>query len=91
MFYFHLYNPPEYPRSVYHFLIVFCFELFLSGVDLRIRSIMASASDNKGKRPWEDDHQDPKWNKEQEVGRSRARNLAFEGPTKARRIFSHDM
>jgi hypothetical protein len=52
---------------------------------------MASSSDDKGKRPWEDDHQDPKWKKEQEVGRSRPRNPAFEGPTKARRIFSHDM
>jgi hypothetical protein len=70
---------------------MFCFELFLSGVDLRIRSTMASSSDDKGKRPWEDDHQDPKWKKEQEVGRSRARNPTFEGPTKARRIFSHDM
>jgi hypothetical protein len=70
---------------------MFCFELFLSGVDLRIRSTMASASNDKGKRPWEDDHQDPKWKKEQEVGRSRPRNPAFEGPIKARRIFSHDM
>jgi hypothetical protein len=70
---------------------MFCFELFLLGVDLRIRSTMASASDDKGKRPWEDDHQDPKWKKEQAVGRSRSRNPAFEGPTKARHIFSHDM
>jgi hypothetical protein len=52
---------------------------------------MASSSDDKGKRPREDDHQDPKWKKEQEVGRSRARNPTFEGPTKARHIFSHDM
>jgi hypothetical protein len=43
---------------------VFCFELFLSGVDLRFRSTMASSSDDKGKRPREDDHQDPKWKKE---------------------------
>jgi hypothetical protein len=43
---------------------MFCFELFLSGVDLRIRSTMASASNDKGKRLWEDDHQDPKWKKE---------------------------
>jgi hypothetical protein len=42
---------------------------------------MASTSDKKGKRPWEDGHQDPKWKKEQEVGRSRPRNPAFEGPT----------
>jgi hypothetical protein len=34
MYNFRLYNPPESPRSVYHFVVVFCFELFLSGVDL---------------------------------------------------------
>jgi hypothetical protein len=84
MYNFHLYNPPESPRSVYHFLVVFCFELFLSGVDLRFRSTMASSSDDKGKRPREDDHQDPKLKKEQEAGRSRERNPTFEGPTKAR-------
>jgi hypothetical protein len=52
---------------------------------------MASSSDDKGKRPREDDHQDPKLKKEQEAGRSRARNPTFEGPMKARRIFSHNM
>jgi hypothetical protein len=31
MYNFCLYNPPESPRSVYRFLVVFCFELFLSG------------------------------------------------------------
>jgi hypothetical protein len=36
MYNFHLYNPPESSRSVYHFLIVFCFELFLLGVDLKL-------------------------------------------------------
>jgi hypothetical protein len=35
MFYFGLYNPPVSPRSVYHFLVMFCFEMFLSGVDLK--------------------------------------------------------
>jgi hypothetical protein len=35
MYNFCLYNPPEYPRSAYRFLIMFCFELFLSGVDLK--------------------------------------------------------
>jgi hypothetical protein len=44
--------------SVYHFLVVFCFELFLSGVDLRFRSTMAYSSDDKEKTPPEDDHQD---------------------------------
>jgi hypothetical protein len=52
---------------------------------------MASESNNKGKRLWKDDHQGQKWKEEQDAGRSRPRNLAFEGPTKARRIFSHDM
>jgi hypothetical protein len=52
---------------------------------------MASARNDKGKRPWEDDHQDSKWKKERDAGRARPRNSAFEGPTKARRIFSHDM
>jgi hypothetical protein len=70
---------------------MFCFELFLSGVDSSFGSSMASSSGDTGKRPWEDDRQDPKWKKEQEVGRSRPRNPAFEGLTKARRIFSHDM
>jgi hypothetical protein len=36
---------------------MFCFELFLSGVDLKIRSTMASSSDDKEKTPPEDDHQ----------------------------------
>jgi hypothetical protein len=58
MYNFRLYNPPESPRSVYHFLVVFCFELFLSGVDLRFRSTMASSSNNKEKTPPEGDHQD---------------------------------
>jgi hypothetical protein len=35
--------------------------------------------------------QGQKWKEEQGVGRARPRNPAFEGPTKARRIFSHDM
>jgi hypothetical protein len=35
MYNFHLYNPPESLRSAYHFLVVFCFELLLSGVDLK--------------------------------------------------------
>jgi hypothetical protein len=52
---------------------------------------MASSNDDKGKRPREDDHQDPKWKKVQEAGRLGPRNPAFEGPTKARCIFSHDM
>jgi hypothetical protein len=52
---------------------------------------MASSSNDKGKRPREDDHQGPKLKEEQEAGRLRARNLTFGGPVKARRIFPHDM
>jgi hypothetical protein len=55
MYNFHLFNPPEFPRSVYHFLAVFCFELFLLGVDLKLGGVMASSSENKGKRPYVDD------------------------------------
>jgi hypothetical protein len=58
MYNFRLYNPPEYPRSVYHFLVVFCFELFLSGVDLSFEGTMASSSNNKEKAPPKDNHQD---------------------------------
>jgi hypothetical protein len=73
------------------FSLHFCFELFLSGVDLSFESTMASLSNDKGKRPREDDHQGPKLKEEQEAGRSRARNPTFEGPMKARRIFSQNM
>jgi hypothetical protein len=55
MYNFHLFNPPESPRSVYRFLVVFCFELFLSGVDLKLGGAMASSSDDKEKTPPEDD------------------------------------
>jgi hypothetical protein len=49
---------------------------------------MSSSSGDKGKRPREED---PKLKEEQEAGRLRARNPTFEGPMKARRIFSHNM
>jgi hypothetical protein len=52
---------------------------------------MASSSDNKGKGPWVDDHQRQKWKEEQGSGRARPKNPTFEGPTKSRRIFSHDL
>jgi hypothetical protein len=41
MFNFHLYNPPDFPRSVYRVLIVFCFDLFLSGVVLSFGAAMS--------------------------------------------------
>jgi hypothetical protein len=37
---------------------MFCFELFLSGVDLSFEGTMASSSDDKEKAPPEDNHQD---------------------------------
>jgi hypothetical protein len=50
---------------------VFCFELFLSGVDLKLGGAMASSSDDKGKRPWEFVHLGQKWKEEQGSGRAR--------------------
>jgi hypothetical protein len=55
---FRLFNPPESPRSVYRFLVAFCFELFLPGVDLKLGGIMASSSGDKEKSPPEDDAKD---------------------------------
>jgi hypothetical protein len=37
---------------------VFCFELFLSGVDLKLGGVMASSSSDKEKTPPEDDTKD---------------------------------
>jgi hypothetical protein len=49
---------------------------------------MASSSDDKGKRPREED---PKLKEEQEAGKSRARNSTFVGSMNAGCAFSHDM
>jgi hypothetical protein len=49
---------------------------------------MASSSDDKEKRPREED---PNLKEEQEAGKSRARNSTFVGSMNARRAFSHDM
>jgi hypothetical protein len=49
---------------------------------------MASSSDDKGKRPREED---PKLKEEQEAGKSRARNSTFVESMNAGRAFSHDM
>jgi hypothetical protein len=70
---------------------VFWLELFLSGVDLKLGGAMASSSDDKGKRPLDIVQLGQKWKEEQGSGRARPKNPAFEGPTKARRIFSHDL
>jgi hypothetical protein len=52
---------------------------------------MASSSDDKGKRPREDDHQDHKLKEEQEAGRSRTRNPTFVGSMNDGHAFSHNM
>jgi hypothetical protein len=52
---------------------------------------MASSSDDKGKRPLEEDHQDPKLKEGQEARGSRARDPTFVGSMNARRAFSHNM
>jgi hypothetical protein len=49
---------------------------------------MASSSDDKGKRPREEE---PKLKEEQETGKSRARNSTFVGSMNAGRAFSHDL
>jgi hypothetical protein len=52
---------------------------------------MAPSSNDKGKRPREEDHQDPKLKEEHEAGGSRARNPTFVGSMNAGRVFSHNM
>jgi hypothetical protein len=52
---------------------------------------MAPSSDDKGKRPREEDHQDPKLKEEQEARGSRVRNPTFVGSMNAGRTFSHNM
>jgi hypothetical protein len=52
---------------------------------------MASASDDKGKKPLEEDHQDPKLKEGQMTGGSRARDPTFVGSMNARCAFSHNM
>jgi hypothetical protein len=52
---------------------------------------MAPSSDDKGKRPREEDHQDLKLKEEQVVGGSRARNPTFVGSMNAGCAFSHNM
>jgi hypothetical protein len=52
---------------------------------------MASANNDKGKKPLEDDHQDPELKEGQMAGVSRARELTFVGTINAGRAFSHNM
>ena len=91
MYNFCLFNPPESPRSVYRFLVVFCFELFLSRVDLKFGGAMASSSGDKGKTPPEDDHQNPKLKEGQITTGSRIREPTFVGSINTGHAFSHNM
>jgi hypothetical protein len=52
---------------------------------------MASSSGDKGKKPLEEDHQDPKLKEGQITGGSSAKDLTFVGPMNAGRAFSHNM
>jgi hypothetical protein len=52
---------------------------------------MAPSSDNKGKKPMEEDHQDLKLKEEQVAGGSRARNPTFVGSMNDGRAFFHNM
>jgi hypothetical protein len=52
---------------------------------------MASASNDKGKTPPEDDHQDPKLKEGQMAGGSRAREPTFIGSINVGRAFSHNL
>jgi hypothetical protein len=52
---------------------------------------MASASNDKGKKPLEEDHQDPKLKEGQMAGGSRVRDSTFVGSMNAGRAFSHNM
>jgi hypothetical protein len=52
---------------------------------------MASSSDDKGKRPLEEDCQDPKLKEGQMTGGSSGKDPTFVGSMSARRAFSHNM
>jgi hypothetical protein len=52
---------------------------------------MASSSDDKGKRPMEEDHQDLKLKEERVARGSRARDPTFVGLMNVGRAFSHNM
>jgi hypothetical protein len=52
---------------------------------------MASVSNDKGKKPLEEDHQDPKLKEGQMAGGSRARDPTFVGSINAGCAFSHNM
>jgi hypothetical protein len=63
----------------------------LSGVDLSFRGNMASSSDDKGKNPLEEDHQDPKLKEGQMTGGSSAKDPTFVGSMNIGCAFSHNI
>jgi hypothetical protein len=63
----------------------------MSGVVLRFRGIMASTSNDKGKKPLEEDLQGPKLKEGQMAGGSWAREPTLVGAINAGRAFSHNM
>jgi hypothetical protein len=73
------------------FLLCFVSSYFCQELILVLRAPWLPQSNDKGKRPWEFVHLGQKWKEEHGAGRARPKNPAFEGPTKARRIFSHDL
>jgi hypothetical protein len=63
----------------------------MSGAVLSFRGTMASAKNDKGKKPLEDDHQDPKMKEGQIATGSRAREPTFVGSINTGCAFSHNM
>jgi hypothetical protein len=70
---------------------VFCFELFLSGVDLEFGEVMASSSGDKEKTPQGDDHQNPKLKEGQITAGTRTREPTLVGSINTGRAFSHNL
>jgi hypothetical protein len=70
---------------------VFVLIYFYQEIVLSFRGIMASASNDKGKRPLEEVHEDPKLKEGQMTGGSSAKDPTFVGSIKAGRAFSPNM
>jgi hypothetical protein len=70
---------------------VFCFELFLSGVDLKLWGVMASSSGDKEKTPPGDDHQNLKSKEGQFTAGSGTREPTLVGTINTGRAFSHNL
>jgi hypothetical protein len=70
---------------------VFCFELFLSGVDLKFGGAMASSSNGKEETPPEDDNQNSNLMEGQITAGSRTREPTLVGSINTGRVFSHNL